>query len=311
DRQVELYRTLAEFSPSEARRWRRAARESGLALLCRHTEGYPTRLGALEAGAPATLHVAGAERLARAENRAAVAVVGTRRASPAGIELARELGRGLGAAGVTVISGMALGIDAAAHEGALAGGGLTVAVLPGPADRAYPVRHTRLHGRIREQGVLLSEQAPEAGTWRWAMRARNRLIAALADAVVVVEANTRSGALSTLADAKALGRRTAAVPGPVRSAHARGTNHAIAKLEAALVRGPQDVLDLLYGENMVDVPPPVLPTLTAEEATLLKRISSRRATVASLGADALEALSGLELKGAVVRGAGGVLTARV
>jgi len=154
----------------------------------------------------------------------AVAIVGSRRATFGGIEIARSIARDLGAAGIQVISGMALGIDAEAHAGALDAGGSTVAVLGCGIDVCYPSRHADLRDRIIACGSVISEE--EAGTppFKSNFPKRNRIIAALAEAVIVVEATERSGALSTARWAADLGREVLAVPGSIRSRQSSGTN---------------------------------------------------------------------------------------
>lgn len=158
---------------------------------------------------------------------AAVAVVGARAATLTGIEVAHELGRELASAGVLVISGLARGIDAAAHRGALEAGGPTLAVLGCGVDRCYPPGHERLLEAVCGAGAVISEDPPGTEPVAWRFPRRNRLIAALALGVVVVEAGERSGALSTARHAADLGREVLAVPGSVRSAQSCGTNRLI------------------------------------------------------------------------------------
>ena len=158
---------------------------------------------------------------------AAVAVVGARAATLSGMEVARELGRELAAAGVVVISGLARGIDAAAHRGALEAGGPTLAVLGCGVDVCYPRGHERLLEAVCDAGAVISEDPPGTEPAGWRFPRRNRLIAALALAVVVVEAGERSGALSTARHAADLGREVLAVPGSVLSPQSRGTNRLI------------------------------------------------------------------------------------
>ncbi len=154
----------------------------------------------------------------------AVAVVGSRRATFGGVEIAHSIGHDLGAAGIQVISGMALGIDAAAHAGALDAGGTTVAVLGCGIDVCYPARHADLRARIVTGGSLITEEPAGSPPLRYNFPKRNRIIAALAHAVIVVEATERSGALSTARWAADLGRDVLAVPGSIRARQSSGTN---------------------------------------------------------------------------------------
>lgn len=159
--------------------------------------------------------------------RPAVAVVGSRRPTLAGSQIAHDLGRDLARLGVQVISGFARGIDAAAHRGALAGGGSTVAVLGCGLDQPYPREHGELRREITAAGSLLSEHPAGVAPLAFHFPLRNRLIAALAAAVVVVEATDRSGALSTAGWAADLGRDVLAVPGSIRSDRSVGCNRLI------------------------------------------------------------------------------------
>ena len=153
-----------------------------------------------------------------------VAVVGSRRATPGGLLSAREIAVDLAAAGVTVVSGMARGIDGAAHRGALHGAGRTVAVLGCGIELCYPGEHRQLRDQIVQGGCVVSEDGGFEPPVGWRFPRRNRLIAALAEAVVVVEATARSGALSTARWAADLGREVLAVPGSIRSPSSVGTN---------------------------------------------------------------------------------------
>lgn len=212
---------------------------------CRHDPLFP--VGLMDAtDAPWVLFGRGdptlLPRLAPAE---AVTVVGSRRASSYGREVARELGRELATAGLVVVSGLAFGIDACAHRGAI-DAGLTAAVLGCGADVAYPAAHRSLWRRIGERGLVLSELPPGTGAWRWSFPARNRIMAALAGMTVVVEAAERSGSLITADLAADLGRDLGAVPGPVGSRLSAGPNNLLAG-GACLVRDAQDVLDAMLG----------------------------------------------------------------
>ena len=227
---------------------RAAIERARLHAFCRHDERYPPVLCDLP-DPPAVVHVAGeAERfvaMTRAD-RPAVAVGGARRATPYGLYAALALGRGLAAADVPVVSGLALGADSAAHAGAVEVGGPTIAVLAGGAERAYPESKRRLYDAVRRHGAVVSEMPPGFRGFRWSFPARNRLIAALGRLTVVVEAAERSGSLITAELARDLGRDVAAVPGRVTSPLAAGTN-ALLKDGAALVGRPEDALDLACG----------------------------------------------------------------
>ena len=293
----------ARFAAAPARERLDAA---GLAAVCRCGPEYPEPLRALP-DPPAVLHVLGDP--AALHPAAAVAVVGARRASAYGLEVARSLGRGLAACGVQVVSGMALGIDSAGHAGALeAGAAPSVAVLAGAAERPYPARHRLLHRRIAERGAVVSEMPPGFGGYRWCFPARNRIIAALAAVTVVVEATERSGSLITADFATDLGRTVAAVPGPVTTRLGGGAN-LLLKAGAELVRDAADVLELLFGPDarLAMAQPDDRAGLTPELRRLLDRIERGRDTVAALagGADeterVLRGLGELELAGLVRR----------
>ena len=185
-------------------------------------------------------------RWPRSAEGPAVAIVGTRRPSPYGTEVAYALGRGLGAAGVTVVSGLALGIDATAHRGCLDGSGSAVAVLACGPERAYPRRHRRLHEQVAERGLVFSELPPGTQAQRWSFPARNRIMAGLARLTVVVEAADPSGSLITADFARDLGRTVAAVPGRVTARMAAGTN-GLLRDGAVPVTSTEDVLDELFG----------------------------------------------------------------
>lgn len=304
----------AQLGRFDAAAARTATAAAGLAAVCRHDERYPARL--LDArDAPAVLFAGGrVERLAALADpeQRVVGIVGTRRASPDGLELARALGRDLGVAGVPVVSGMALGVDSAAQDGALDGGGLSVAVLGGGAEQPYPPSKARLHARLLERGLVVSELPPGTRPRKWTFPARNRIIAGLADLVVVVEAAERSGSLITADLAMKLGREVAALPGPVLSSRCAGTN-ALLRDGATLVRGVDDVLDALYGPGNA----PALARTGGEHlephlAALLAAVADGRDTIAALAAgsreDAEAARLGvleLELRGLLCRRPGG------
>jgi DNA processing protein len=237
-------------------------KHAGCWAVCRHDHLYPVSLRELDAP-PAVLFARGDPELLgdlRTSERA-VAIVGARRATSYGREVARTLGREGAASGLTVVSGMAFGIDACAHRGALEAG-RTVAVLGCGADVAYPAPHRLLWRRIQESGLVLSELPPGTGAWRWAFPARNRIIAGLCGATVVVEAAERSGSLSTATIAGDLNRPLGAVPGPVGSRVSAGTNALLAE-GASVIRDAGDLLDLL-GRKPAAQEDPYLLRLRAE-----------------------------------------------
>jgi len=212
---------------------------------CRHDALYPVALRDA-ADAPHALICRGNPDLLRdLAPEGAVTLVGSRRASTYGREVARELGRDLAGAGLVVVSGLAFGIDSCAHRGAL-DAGLTFAVLGCGADVSYPAAHRSLWRRICERGLVVSELPPGTGAWRWTFPARNRIMAALAGMTVVVEAAERSGSLITADLAADLGRDLGAVPGPVTSRVSAGPNNLLAG-GACVVRDAQDVLDAMLG----------------------------------------------------------------
>jgi DNA processing protein len=315
ERAPELLEALETFDPEPVRR---AAREAGLATTCCHRDAYPARLLDERAPAAALFLLGGADPVGRSagvlgdavQRPPVVGVVGTRRAGQDGLELARALGRGLAAAGVTVLSGMALGIDGAAHAGALEANGRTVAVLGGGADVPYPASKAALHRRIAATGLVVGELPAGSRARRWSFPARNRLIAALCDVLVVVEAAERSGSLITADLALDLGREVCAVPGPVLSWRSSGTN-ALLREGATLVRGPGDVLELLGREPAEPAPLGAPPDLPAPLARVLAAVEDGADTVAALSASpadaaaAAAALAELEVLGLVVRGPGG------
>ena len=213
----------------------------GVRWVGRSDRRYPTLLGAIH-DPPAGLFVRGAAEL-DVLGRAAVGLVGARSCSPYGAQVARMLGRELAAAGLVVVSGLARGIDGEAHRGALDAGGTTVAILGCGIDRDYPASHAELAARIRATGLVLSEYAPGVEPTPWRFPARNRIIAGLCAATVVVEARERSGALITADLALEEGREVLAVPGEITSALSRGTNDLL-RLGATPLTQAGDVLEL-------------------------------------------------------------------
>ena len=237
------------FDPEAARE---AAGAATLDLLCRHASEYPERLRHLPDSPPVLWVRGGLARFADLAGGPCVAIVGSRRPSSYGIEVAEQLARGLSSAGVTVISGLALGIDAAAHRGALRSATpRTIAVLGGGADVVYPRVNRGIYDQIAELGAVVSESPPGRRPFRWSFPARNRIMAALGALTIVVEASDPSGSLITATFAAALGRGVAAVPGRVTAANAAGTNRLL-RDGAALVRDAGDALDELFGVGGAD-----------------------------------------------------------
>ena len=267
-------RARRELKAFDADTARRATEDAGLFALCRHDPSYPAPLTDLE-DAPAVLYGAGSQaRLGELVAEPSVAIVGARRASAYGLEVARELARGLSAARVTVVSGMALGIDAAAHRGALDAEGNTIAVLACGAERAYPRTNRALYDRIVERGVVLAELPPRTDPRKWTFPARNRIMAGLTGVTVVVEAAERSGSLITASFAQDLGREVAAVPGRVTARMAAGSNRLLYD-GAHLVRDAADVLDLLFGAGgweRRDIEPKPAPAGSPPLDTDLRRV---------------------------------------
>jgi DNA processing protein len=309
---TDLDQVDAEYERFDADAARARCRDADVHAICRCDERYPADLADLP-DPPAVLYVYGEPaRLADALARDCVAIVGSRRASPYGLEQGRTLGHGLADGGLTVVSGMALGVDSAAHVGALEADGLTVAVLACGPERAYPTSKRRLHARIAATGAVVSELPPGTGARRWCFPARNRIIAALGAVTVVVEARDRAGSMVTARLAGDLGRQVAAVPGLVTAPLAAGPNGLIAHGAAALVRGADDVVSLLSGGAAPLLEPdPAGGALDPDLRALLESVRAGRDTVEALAADglavdaALAGLAQLELRGYVRRGSHG------
>ncbi len=221
----------------------------GARLVARGEAAYPPRLAHIE-DAPPLLAILGDVSLL---TKKAVAVVGARNASANGRRFAERMAADLGAGGFLVVSGMARGIDAAAHEGALASG--TLAVLGGGVDVVYPRENADLYRRIVDRGVVVSEVAPGTQPRPRHFPRRNRIIAGVARGVVVVEAATRSGSLITARLALEQGREVFAVPGSAMDPRARGANHLI-RQGATLTESADDVFEVLNGEFQPPTAPP-------------------------------------------------------
>ncbi|MBN8867485.1 MAG: DNA-processing protein DprA [Solirubrobacterales bacterium] len=275
---------------------------------CRHDESFPVGLRDGADAPPVLIGRGGAIRLRDLELENSVTVVGARKATGYGLEMAATLGRELAVAGLNVISGMALGIDGAVHRGSLEVGP-TIAVLGCGPDRPYPASHARLYGRIVERGLVVSEVPPGAEAWRWSFPARNRIMAALAGMTVVVEAASRSGSLITAEMASDAGRDVGAVPGLATSRVAVGPNELIAS-GAALIRSGADVIDRMPGATVGE--PLFGPEVEPGQAALLAAVEAGCRTVEEIareaGSEVGEAARGvalLEVKGYLKSGATG------
>ncbi|MBA4070594.1 MAG: DNA-protecting protein DprA [Gemmatimonas sp.] len=280
-------------------------------LLTPTSPQWPSSLGDL-ASPPARLHLVGDLDLLAAP-QGLVAIVGTRAATSYGERVADSLGYAFAAAGVPVVSGMARGVDAAAHRGALRGGGKTIAILGTGVDIAYPPGHRALHESIAAAGLLIAEQEPGSKAHAGSFPTRNRIIAALARLVIVVEAPHRSGAMNTVEQALGLGRAVAAVPGPIDSPQSAGANWLLGS-GGQVICTIEDALSLM-GVHASALPPAAdLEPIEAEvlagvpsggayvdEVALNSQLSVRQAGVV---------LTSLELKGRVWLGSDGRVSRR-
>ena len=258
---------LLRFSEwREAEAESRRAQESGVRLLPFTDPGYPPRLRMI-ADPPPLLYLKG-EILP--DDERAVAIVGSRSASDYGLKVARSIARGLASLDFTIVSGMARGIDGAAHQSALDAGARTIAVLGSGADRVYPPEHVRLYRSITEQGAVLSELPMGTRPAAFNFPARNRLISGLSLGVVVVEATEKSGSLITAALALEQNREVFAVPGEVGSSRSRGA-HRLIRHGAKLVESAEDVIEeiapQLVGQRVTTTPAPrLLPQQCSDAA---------------------------------------------
>jgi DNA processing protein len=284
-----------------ARPLERATERAGGRIVTGLDEAYPPALRTLDPRPP-TLFVVGPVTVFL---RRAVAIVGTRRATGYGMSVATEIADDLSRAGVVVVSGLALGIDGAAHRASVAANAPGIAVLPSPIDRIYPPRHRPLaRDVLRAGGVLVSEIAIGAAVGRPDFARRNRIIAGLAEAVVVVEAPDRSGALLTAAAAVTIGRELYAVPGPIDAMASRGCNRLIADQQASLVTSSASLLHqvgLARGER-----PPTVNALSEVEGQILRHLLERSGSIEELvdrtrqqAASVASALAMLEARGLV------------
>lgn len=288
----------------EAERDLERAQRAGLRLLLYHEPYYPPKLRQIP-DPPPVLYQAGAWE---ADQRPAIAIVGTRKPTAYGLTVAEQLGRELARLGAVVISGMARGIDSAAHRGALSEGGTSVAVLGGGADLCYPREAATIYRAMKDRGAILSEQAPGTEPRREHFPERNRIISGLCDGVIVVEAGERSGTLITVTHALSQGREVFAVPGPITSPMSIGP-HRLIREGACLIESGRQVLEELGfvapAEGPIDRTPALL---SPEEQRLLgwmghspRRPDELAEAFGLLAAEVQATLTMLEIRGAVRR----------
>ena len=288
----------------------RRGAEQTLAAIVWNDAAYPIALTTIP-DPPAVLWTRGE---AAALNAPAVAIVGSRAASPYALSVAEQLSQDLARAGLVVVSGLARGVDSAAHRGTLAAGGATIAVLGSGADAIYPPEHAALAREIAKSGAVISELAPGTPPLPRFFPLRNRIISGLSRAVVVIEAGEKSGSLITARAALEQGRDVLAVPGNVLSGRNRG-NHALLRDGAKIVESADDILEelgMLVRQRPSESgpllpfrpgpPDPVLASLTPGEPSDLDAIAERSGlTTAKL----LPRLFELELRGSIARIGGG------
>ncbi len=262
----ERWRARLSQAPTGARldAWER----SGIRLVCPAEPEWPTQLDELGAARPVLLWLRGASDL-RFACLHSVSLVGARAATAYGGHVAAEMAAATAERGYAVVSGGAYGIDAAAHRGALAGGGVTIAVLASGLGYEYPRGHHELFAAVAASGVLVSECPPDRAPTRPGFLVRNRLIAGLSRGTVIVEAALRSGALNTAKHARELCRPLMAVPGPVTSLQSAGCHELIREWGAVCVTSASDVLEHVspLGEEHPARPGPVVPRAHLDEVT--------------------------------------------
>lgn len=281
-------------------------RELGVGILARKSRQYPASLAEIP-DPPSLLYARGS---IEPVDHLAIAIVGSRRCTPYGIRAAERLASGLARVGLTIISGLARGIDAAAHRGALAAGGRTIAVLANGLAEVYPPEHDGLAREVAAAGAVVSETPMRQGPLAELFPRRNRIISGLSLGVIVVEATPRSGSLSTARHAEEQNRQVYAVPGPIDSLPSRGC-HALIRDGATLVEGVDDVIAQL-GPLIQKVQPapdrpavahPVELTLSDQERALLAHIQGEPVPVDALiaatrltAAQVMATLSVLEMR---------------
>lgn len=286
----------------------RSAGDVDVTLLIPGDLHWPARLDDLGVNAPSALWVRGDSRLLGVGPH--LSLVGARASSAYGDLVAAEIAGDLADTGTVIVSGGAYGIDGAAHRAALGVGGPTVAFLAGGVDRAYPAGHAQLLRRVVDRGAVASELPCGAAPTKWRFLSRNRLIAALGDATVVVEAGWRSGSLNTAGHASSLGRPLGAVPGPVTSATSAGCHRLLREYDAICVTSSSDVRELFgtatastVGSETSDPTRTRLLDAMSPRASVSASELARRSGLAT--ETVLSTLGLLELEGVVRRGGDG------
>lgn len=285
----------------------------GLWTVCRHEPEFPERLRRFDSlsDIPAVIYGVGRKELFdELTEHNGLSIVGARRASAYGREVAYSLANDAAAAGMIVVSGMALGVDGAAHRGALQGGGRTIAVLAGGPELAYPRSHRLLHEQIRDAGCVISENPPGTQAQRWAFVARNRVIAGLAAMTVFVEGSEESGAMHTVRFAEEIVSGVGAVPGPITGPLSVGPNKLLGAEGVVVVCGISDVLDeLAVTPDAPQLPGFSEPELDEPSNMILELIAAGDRTPRELAQslethrprDISQALGQLELLGMIER----------
>ncbi len=296
-----------------------ACRSAGIQMVSRSATAYPRLLLEIH-DPPGVLFLQGD---LRAADSLAIAVVGSRNATRYGVTQAARIATGLARAGVTVVAGLARGIDAAAHRAALAAGGRTLAVMGGGLLKTYPPEHAELARQVSEQGCLISEMPPRYVATRHAFPRRNRIISGLTLGTLIVEAAERSGALITARQAMEQNRDVFAVPGPVDNRNSKGC-HALLRDGAILVESVEDILDALgplvetnQQEDGREIRHPAELQLNATETSVLQAIGTNPTLVDQVVQQTelpthrvLSTLSVLEVRQLIVRLPGGTVTRR-
>jgi DNA processing protein len=289
---LELHKALSRWAPrvrtATVLGWFRSATALGVRVVVPGDASWPSSLDDLGDHAPPALWVRGGGGLPAPGT--GVAVVGARAATSYGEQVAADLSSGLSDRGVTVVSGGAYGIDGMAHRAAVASGAATVAVMAGGVDRFYPTGHDDLLRAVLRDGLMVSESPCGTMPHRFRFLSRNRIIAALSGAVVVVEAGRRSGSLNTASHAHALGRPVGVVPGPVTSPLSAGCHALLRSGLASCVTGVPDVVELLGGQDDL-----VEQAWQADQPVDVLRVSDALSTRVDRSTDEAAAASGLSL----------------